>query len=466
MQFPSVEFLFFFLPIFFLIYFSCKNKNRCLLVASLVFYTWGEGYYLAVLLLTIYVNFTIANSIYQTTARKKRFLYLGIAINILILGHFKYGNFILQDVFDFNYVIQNRLPLGISFFIFQSLSYLGDVYRGTAKPARSLEDLALYISMFPQLIAGPIVRYSSVASDIYVRNISTIQIRDGCLFFIGGLSQKVLIANNVAEIADSAFSLKLEQLSTLSVLIGTAAYTLQIYFDFSGYSMMAIGIGLIIGFRYPVNFNYPYISQSITEFWQRWHMSLGAWFKDYVYIPLGGNTSGSVRTYLNLFLVFFLCGIWHGAAWNFIFWGVYFGLFLIIERDLRHRNLPAFPKPVRWLYTVLVVAIGWIFFRADSLSIALQMIKTIFLFTFDLQPVLNSSLTNENLFFLCIGLIASTPIVRHVLIKLQVYPSIDVHSIRTPIVHFYTFLGASILFFICTMYIFSGTYNPFIYFRF
>jgi alginate O-acetyltransferase complex protein AlgI len=265
---------------------------------------------------------------------RKQSLILGVSANLLLLGYFKYYGFVVADILGLNIAIDDfpHLPLGISFFVFQSISYLVDIYRGDARGARSFADLALYIAMFPQLIAGPIVRYASVAEAIQQRYVSFDGVSKGIAIFILGLSYKVLISNNVAEMADASFATPLDQVDVVVAWVGALAYTLQIYFDFAGYSLMAIGIGKMMGFEFPENFNYPYIATSITDFWRRWHMSLSSWFRDYLYIPLGGNQKGVVRTYINLFAVFFLCGLWHGAAWTYVAWGMFHGFVLVIER--------------------------------------------------------------------------------------------------------------------------------------
>lgn len=377
MVFSSITFLFYFLPIFFLLYFAMPFKNAVLLVASLVFYAWGETVYVLLLLLCIAINYVVGLWISGARSRDSGIpLMFGIVLNLSIIGYFKYSTFIVDSVGMFvgrlgiaaQPGVENHLPLGISFFTFQAISYLIDVHRGDAPAARNPLSLAMYISMFPQLIAGPIVRFKSVAGEIDHRQPSIARMQTGIRIFVIGLAQKVLIANTVAVTADQVFGLPVAALTTSLSWLGITCYTLQIYFDFAGYSNMAIGLGHMLGFTFPRNFNYPYISQSITEFWRRWHISLSAWFRDYLYIPLGGSRISPIRTYANLLIVFLLCGLWHGASWTFVLWGLYHGLFLILERAGLGKALKAIARPLRTIYALLVVMIGWVLFRSETLD--------------------------------------------------------------------------------------------------
>ncbi|MFZ4703345.1 MAG: MBOAT family O-acyltransferase, partial [Candidatus Methylumidiphilus sp.] len=387
MVFSSVTFLFYFLPIFFLLYYLLPFRNATLLLASLVFYAWGELDNLWILLISIAGNYTsgLAISVAQAYGEKGgRALAAGIVINLAVLAYFKYFNLLIATAADVAPLFgipapqaeHVPLPLGISFFTFHALSYLVDVYRRKTPVERSLIGLAMYITMFPQLVAGPIIRYSTIAGQIHKRRMTLGRIELGIQIFIVGLAQKVLIANTVALPADQIFSLDPSALTMATAWLGTICYTLQIYFDFGGYSNMAIGLGLMTGFTFPRNFNYPYISQSITEFWRRWHITLSRWFRDYLYIPLGGNRKSPWRTYANLFTVFFLCGLWHGASWTFVFWGMYHGLFLVLERAGLEALLAKLWRPVRHLYALLVVMVGWVFFRSDSFEKAIAMLKS------------------------------------------------------------------------------------------
>jgi len=415
-------------------------------------------------LVTIASNFVLGNVICNAQASRQRLLLsTGIAINLALLAYFKYFGFILNDVLQLNHPTEALppLPLGISFFIFQSISYLIDIYRGDAQKARSFTDLALYISMFPQLVAGPIVRYNSVDSALRQRTIDLQKIQLGASLFIAGLCQKVLIANNAAEIADQVYGMNPEQLDIISAWGGALTYTLQIYFDFCGYSLMAIGLGYAMGFQFPANFNYPYISRSITEFWRRWHMSLSSWFRDYLYIPLGGNRKGTFRTYCNLFIVFFLCGLWHGASWTFVAWGCFHGGLLVIERMGLKDLLARLPAPLSLIYTLLLVVIGWVLFRAESFAQAQAMLSA--MFGGAPQPAnlqFLDNISNENLFFCFAGAILSAPVIPW--LKAQLSDQIQ-HSRLYRLSATGVLLG---LFFMCTLYTMANTYNPFIYFRF
>lgn len=351
--------------------------NLCLLAASLLFYFWGEQKRIFILFAAIGLNYA-AGLLMGTKAPADRLgrrrarqwiLFLAVAGNLGMLIYFKYTNFLAGVLGDLGVPLAMAsiaLPLGISFFIFQAMSYTIDVYRGTVPPARGLTAFACYITMFPQLVAGPIVRYCDVASQLRRRTLSLEKAASGMRRFTLGLAKKVLIANQVALLADKAFALPADEVTFGAAWIGTIAYTLQIYFDFSGYSDMAIGMGRMLGFEFLENFNYPYISRSVQEFWRRWHISLSTWFRDYLYIPLGGNRGTKIRTYFNLWVVFALCGFWHGASVNFLLWGMYHGLFLVLERMFGRRG------DGRWflgnLYTLLVVTFGWVLFRADAWS--------------------------------------------------------------------------------------------------
>ena len=385
MVFSSVVFLYYFLPAVMLLYFALPAKNAVLLIASIVFYAWGEFVYVLILLASILMNYALGALIDRSRGEKsgRILLIAGIVANLAPLGFFKYGNFIVENIgripgIDALFSVQMdpvHLPLGISFFTFQAMSYLVDVYRGTVRASNNPLHVGLYISMFPQLVAGPIVRFNHIAANLHRKNIATDTFADGIRRFTIGLSQKMLIANTLAATADSLFALPSENLSFGVAWLATAAYSLQIYFDFAGYSSMAIGLGLILGFQLPENFDFPYISQSISEFWRRWHITLSSWFRDYLYIPLGGNRRGKHRTYFNLFVVFLLCGLWHGASWNFVVWGVYHGCFLVLERIGFGAILEKSPRPVRHLYALAVVAVGWVFFRAETMGQAFDFLS-------------------------------------------------------------------------------------------
>jgi alginate O-acetyltransferase complex protein AlgI len=389
MVFSSVEFLFYFLPAAIGLYFlvPTAGRNAVLLLASFVFYLWGSGALVLILIVSIGLNFLLGAVVaHARTAGDRQLRAIAIAGavigNLAILGYFKYANFIVDQVNNVGHTAGLGtiawdgviLPIGISFYTFQAMSYVFDVARGAARPAKSLVDFALYVSMFPQLVAGPIVRYASVAEELVERRTRFDDFAEGAQRFALGLVKKVVIADAVAPIADAAFASSSGDLTFGAAWLGLLAYTIQIYFDFSGYSDMAIGLGRILGFRFPENFDRPYSSHSITEFWRRWHMSLSSWFRDYLYIPLGGNRHSPARTYANLWIVFLVTGLWHGANWTFIAWGAWHGLLLIIERvtGWRERRLTALPAVIgaRALTLGLVMA-GWVLFRAPDLPAAI-----------------------------------------------------------------------------------------------
>ena len=392
MVFSSSIFLLYFLPIFLAVYFlaDVKFKNYIALIASIFFYGFSSPKFLFVLLGSIIADFLIVRKMARTESVKARkvFLSLSLVLNVGLLAYFKYANFFMDNMnsifsalglapHEWSAVV---LPIGISFYTFQKISYSIDVYRGTSAPLRNICDYALFITLFPQLIAGPIVRYNEIATQITDRRKNeTIDNKIlGLYRFIIGLSKKVLIANVLGEYVDSIFALPANEIGCLNSWIGIMAYTFQIYFDFSGYSDMAIGIGRMIGFKFPENFNSPYISGNVSEFWKRWHITLGRWMMDYLYIPLGGNKNGKARTYLNLWIVFLLSGLWHGAAWNFVVWGAYHGMFIVIDKLFWKDVSKKIGRVPSAAITFVIVAIGWVFFRADSIGYAFSYIKTMF----------------------------------------------------------------------------------------
>ena len=383
MVFSSSLFLLYFLPFFLVIYYLLgqKFKNYFLLFASILFYSWGEPLFIFVILLSTFLDFYIVKALYNTNnkSKKKIFLALSISTNLGLLLFFKYANFFVENINTLFGVLNIKqikwttiaLPIGISFYTFQTLTYSIDIYRGRHKPLKKVSDYMMYILMFPQLIAGPIVRFIEISDQIVNRKkFETLDNKIlGFYRFVIGLSKKVLIANVMGAQADKIFSLSNNELSTYTAWIGILAYTFQIYFDFAGYSDMAIGIGRMIGFKFPENFNSPYISQNISEFWRRWHMTLGNWMKDYLYIPLGGNrVKTKFRLYFNLWLVFLISGFWHGAAWNFIIWGAFHGFFLILDRLFLIKILKKIGKYPSIIFTFFVTIVGWVLFRAENFS--------------------------------------------------------------------------------------------------
>lgn len=353
-----------------------EYKNYWLLLASLLFYAWGEPRYLSVMLLIIIVNYWAARLIDKLSEHRGIVLSLGILFNLSILVFFKYTDFIIENLNLFLKFsikpVHIVMPIGISFFIFQAMSYTVDVYRKDAIAQSDIKKLALYISLFPQLIAGPIVKYHDIAESIDNRNVSLDDVVYGARRFIIGLSKKVLLANNMGIVADKVFYTTPDGISLGVAWLGAVAYSLQIFYDFSGYSDMSIGLGRIFGFRFLENFNYPYIASSMTDFWRRWHISLSSWFKEYLYIPLGGNRDGSFKTLRNLFFVFLATGIWHGASWNFVVWGLWHGIFIMLEKILKKTKISSY---IGHIYVIFVFVIGWVFFRADNLIIALEYVQ-------------------------------------------------------------------------------------------
>ena len=422
MVFSSSEFLFMFLPLYFAVYLLVPRvRNFTLLAFSLAFYFVGEGAFVLVMLCSVTINFLCG--LFLEGPYKKLILFLGISLNLVLLIYFKYIGFILVDVLRFSSLTWSEsvhLPIGISFFTFQGISYLADVYRGDAKKEKSFVNLATYISMFPQLIAGPIVRYSSVAKSLSSRRVTARNVYYGVMFFCTGLASKVLLADSVALIADRIFSTPVHNLHASAAWLGGLAYSFQIFFDFSGYSSMAIGVGLLIGFKFPQNFNYPYIAKSITEFWRRWHMSLSTWFRDYLYIPLGGNRGGGFKTYRNLATVFIVTGVWHGAAWNFVIWGLWHGFFICIEKLGVGVVLKKSSAILCHAYTILIVYVGWILFRAQDLPQAISIVRQHFDFTGGVGA--RAFLNNESIFILLVCFLASTPLLMFLFDKISVQP--------------------------------------------
>jgi len=387
--FGSPTFLFAFLPAVLLLHLALPRRfrNVLLLVASLVFYAWGEPRFVLVLLVSLLGNYALGRMVAARARRDpaagpgRAPLVLALVFNLGLLACFKYATFLwelLRTCAPLPELEPIPLPIGISFFTFQALSYVVDVQRGDAPVQKDPVDFALYVSMFPQLIAGPIVRYRDIAAQLAQRTVDRAGFADGVRRFVFGLGKKLLVADVVARAADGIFALGPGELTTGAAWLGLVSYTLQIYFDFSAYSDMAIGLGRMLGFRFLENFDYPYASASISEFWRRWHMSLSSWFRDYLYIPLGGNRRGRARTYRNLVLVFFLCGLWHGASWTFVAWGLYHGAFLVLERAGAGALLARLPRPLRHGYALLVVMLGWVLFRADTFAHAARFAGALF----------------------------------------------------------------------------------------
>ena len=472
MIFSSPLFLFAFLPIVIVSYYLMPPwaKNTFLLLASLIFYAWGEPFYVVLLVASITGNYLFGLSLAQvkTASGRQGVVLLAVAANIAFLAYFKYFNFALENLFFNNsskvtleQYAPDHLPLGISFFTFQALSYVIDVYRRTSPAQRNPLSLALFISSFPQMIAGPIIRYSDVQQQIEKRLHNAPLFVSGVRRFVYGLAKKVLIADTLGITADAVFSSDPSSLSATAVWFGILCFGLQIYFDFSAYSDMAIGLGRMFGFKFKENFNYPFIAKSVTEFWDRWHISLGSWFRDYLYIPLGGNRNGIARTYLNLWTVFLLCGLWHGASWNFVIWGGLFGFFLVIERLGLDRVLKSTWTPVQHLYLILIYLLTLIFFRVAEFPDAVTFLA-IMLGVGD-QGSLSwlEFYTRGAVLTIILGVVISTPFYPWLCRK--VIPLLHQNSPQHMLCQFILIFG---LLLVSVMGIATNAYTPFIYFRF
>lgn len=472
MVFSNLVFLYLFLPIVLLCYFLVPRflKNTILLIASLFFYSWGEPTYVFLMLFSVLMNYIFGLAVAQSENKswKKTWIWLAVLVNFGILGYYKYANFFVDSVnhlFDTSFELGKiPLPIGISFFTFHAMSYVIDIYRNKVPVQRNLLDLSLYISLFPQLVAGPIIRYNSVADQLKKRFVSFDDFVVGIQRFVLGLSKKVLIANPLGSVADKVFALSSGDLTTGTAWIGIIAYTLQIYFDFSGYSDMAIGLARMFGFHFDENFIYPYISRSISEFWRRWHISLGSWFRDYVYIPLGGNRVSTWKIYRNLLIVWTATGFWHGASWTFMAWGFYYGIIISLEKAFLENWLMKLWKPLQHLYAILLVMIGWVFFRADNFSYSIDYIKTLFGLNGELYDTQSILLSLDNGWILLLGIIISTPIFPYLQEKTEKLS--EKHIVFRLVKESFGSVYYVLLLFIITMYLVNSTYNPFIYFRF
>ncbi|MBO5274591.1 MAG: MBOAT family protein [Clostridia bacterium] len=461
MIFSSTIFLFLFLPIVLLLNYLIPQKyitakNAVLLAASLLFYAWGEPVNVLLMLLSILSNFIFGLGLGKCEGDKrarKIILIISLIFNLGLLFFFKYFNFVTGGIFP-----EIALPIGISFFTFQIMSYTIDVYWHNVAPQKSFLKLALYISLFPQLIAGPIVRYIDVEKQLTWRVCTSEKTARGMIRFSMGLAKKVIISNTVAVIADTIFAIDMGLVSA-TAWVGVICYALQIYYDFSGYSDMAIGIGHMLGFDFLENFNYPYVSGSVQEFWRRWHISLSSWFRDYLYIPLGGNRKGQVRTYINLVIVFAATGFWHGASFSFVVWGLYHGFFLVIERMGFGKLLKKIPKAVGWIYTMLAVLVGWVFFRADTLGEALRYLGVMFSFNGGLANAM-AQFTNLSFLITVIAIILSAPIFPFIKGKLESTAGGAKAAFICEGVMMVVLVLTSVLF------LTGSDYNPFIYFRF
>ena len=463
MLFTSISFLYYFLPIVLIIYFIApkKYKNLILFIFSLIFYFYGEPKYIFLMILEILIAYI--GAILIDKYKSKKILILTLFIHIILLIIFKYTNFLttnINNVFNTNFKLLNiALPIGISFYTFQIISYIVDVYKDKVKVQKSFLKLATYVSLFPQLIAGPIVRYEVIENELDNRKLSFEDFSIGVRRFTIGLAKKVLIANMLGELC-TKFSL-VDERSIVLYWIFAISYMLQIYFDFSAYSDMAIGLGRMFGFHFLENFDYPYISKSITEFWRRWHISLGSWFRDYVYIPLGGNRVSKIKHLRNILIVWLLTGIWHGASWNFVIWGLMFGIILIIEKLFLKKYLEKLPNFIRRIYVLFIVMISFIIFNADTISDAISNI--IGLFGFNKETFINNYTIyylKSYFIILVIAIIASTPLIKKQLENMKKNKFMNkLINILEPI-----YIVSLLL--IVTSYLIDNSYNPFLYFRF
>ena len=471
MVFSSLTFICIFLPVVFLLYYivpSIHLKNALLIIASLLFYAYGEPVYVVLMVISTVLNYIFGLLLKgdgEKTVGRKFILFLAVIVNLGLLGVFKYADMAVSTVNQLAHMGLKLpgldLPIGISFYTFQAMSYVIDVYRGQTKAQKNYFKVLLYISFFPQLIAGPIVKYHDIEEQISGRKPTTEQVGFGMRRFILGLSKKVLISNVVAVAADAIFSLELSQVNGVTAWIGAISYLMQIYYDFSGYSDMAIGLGAMFGFTFQENFDHPYASTTIQEFWRRWHISLSTWFKEYVYIPLGGNRKGKVRTYLNKIIVFFLTGLWHGANWTFVCWGLYHGLFLLIEGIIPLKKLPKF---LGRIYALLVVCVGFVMFRADSISYGIGMITRMFtgwnLSAVSIAPGLEQC-TPLFIAVVLIGFAGAFPWLPALRRKADKWWGKDSKAVVA-----FTYGVSMVLLMLSVLSLSAGTYNPFIYFRF
>ncbi len=468
MTFSSVTFLFMFLPVTFILYAIIPQKtvrNIILVIASLVFYAYGEPVAVMIMLISILFNW-IFGLWAAKGSKPKLAVFFAVLLNIGLLIAYKYTGFfadLFNDITGLNVPVPHiRLPIGISFFTFQGLSYVIDVYRKKEYVQKNFFSVLLYISFFPQLIAGPIVRYEDIAAQIKEREFNIDRISRGINRFIFGLGKKVLIANQMGFVADTVFNLNVGDVGMAPAWLGAVAYTLQIFFDFSGYSDMAIGIGCVFGFDFRENFNYPFVSGSIQEFWRRWHISLSTWFKEYVYIPLGGNRKGKARTTLNKLLIFFLTGFWHGANFTFIVWGMIHGLCQMLETYQIVPTKKKWFKPIGHIYTMLVVILAFVLFRADTLSQGMTLIRQMFSFSSGAAPVDAKIMSCMTLLFmvaLVFAVILSTPI-------FKIFRKSAEDSGHAKAYNYCSYIGSLVIFLLCILCLLSSKYNPFIYFRF
>lgn len=468
MTFASITFLIYFLPVFLIVYQLVPKawKNTIILLSSILFYSWGGPKFIFVILVTTFLDFIFVQQMHaaKKSATKKLWLLLSLSMNLGLLFYFKYANFFIENFSDWlglNISLKKiLLPIGISFYTFESITYLVDVYRGVHPPLKNFWQYQTYILLFPKLIAGPIVRFHEIADQITNRTESFDKKIHGWILFSIGLAKKVILANTIGKQADEIFAMNIDNIDTIAAWIGALSYTFQIYFDFSGYSDMAIGLCKMMGFDIPENFNNPYISQSITEFWRRWHITLGRWMKNYLYIPLGGNKISRFRTWMNLWIVFLISGLWHGAGWNFILWGAYHGFFLVMERWKLLQWYEKWPSLLRVLLTFLIVVTGWVLFRNENISYALHVIKKMYVLEYwhTFNYLHNDFIFSIVLcvFFAFFSLFPAFQKIQQAVYSFELnYPS-----------KWKWAMASVLLYYTALSYIAALDFNPFIYFRF
>lgn len=469
MVFSSLLFLFFFLPFTLIVYFISPRilKTTVLLLVSLVFYAWGEPVYIGLMIFSAFVDYFHGLYIHKYRKRQpwkaKLFLVSCLLINIGLLSFFKYADFLIENL---NLLIGTEwvplelpLPIGISFYTFQTMSYSIDVYRGRLLPQKNPISFAMYVSFFPQLVAGPIVRYEDMAEELNNRRFNVVQFADGVKIFIIGLGKKVLLANNIGLLWSQIQSQDLSELTVMTAWLGIIAFAFQLYFDFSGYSDMAVGLGKMFGFNFPRNFHYPYISKSVTEFWRRWHMTLGSWFRDYVYFPMGGSKKGKINTYRNLLMVWGLTGLWHGASWNFVLWGLYFGLIIAIEKAGWLKIVRKLHPIFQHGYLIFCILVGWVLFVFEDYSVGLSYLKI--MFGFSKKSLWDTEFLYyfyTNLILFLIVVIGSTPVMEKVNQSFKCDQRVVI-KLMLPVCYF-------IILCLSTAYLVDESYNPFLYFRF
>ena len=465
MVFSEPVFMFMFLPVALLLYYAVpfRFKNTVLFLTGLLFYAWGEPVYVLIMILSTLIDYCAGRVMdkFDTNKAVRRIaLIISVVMNLSLLGIFKYSGFFVETVNSvFGNVMNNPnlpLPIGISFFTFQSMSYTIDLYRRNIKVQKNFINFAAFVTMFPQIVAGPIVLYDDVAKELDCRKINIAEISDGISLFICGLCKKVLIANSVGELWTTVKAMEYSSLPLSTAWLGIIAFTLQIYFDFSGYSDMAIGLGKMLGFTFPKNFDYPYNSKTVSEFWRRWHMTLGGWFKSYVYFPLGGSKKGNLITVRNLLIVWFLTGMWHGASWNFIIWGVYYGIILILEKFVFANIISKLPRFVTGIYTLIAVIIGWVIFEIPSPADELSFIGSMFGASGTLYDAFTINMFHNYAITIAVAAVVASGIPLKVCKKIFANQKLGLVQIGAEA------LGMTA----CIAYLVDATYNPFLYFNF